>query len=151
MEKRTVTPKVSGSWDDEIKGFPAASLPIASKEAKLGKNANDAKALFRLFSLGVVTNRDDWVYAESVSALDRKIDYLISDYSAAVSDARSFAKMDSHESRFKSGTKWTRSLKSLARKRVIVSKPVYRRTLYRPFSKRLCQNGRVMVDDRVLM
>ena len=42
-----------------------ALIPIATNEAKSrAKNADD-RAMFRSYSFGVVTNRDDWVYADS--------------------------------------------------------------------------------------
>jgi predicted helicase len=35
-------------------------MPLCSKEAKLGRESEGT--IFELFSLGVVTNRDEWVY-----------------------------------------------------------------------------------------
>lgn len=37
-------------------------LPLANKETKLAKSQKEERAVFKLFSLGVVTARDDWVY-----------------------------------------------------------------------------------------
>ncbi len=37
-------------------------LPLANKETKLAKSQKEERAVFKLFSLGVSTNRDEWVY-----------------------------------------------------------------------------------------
>ncbi len=52
-------------------------LPIASKEAKLGKVSN---TVFSLFSLGVVSNRDEWVYDLNENYLKKKIEFFYSIY-----------------------------------------------------------------------
>jgi len=64
-------------------------LPIASKDTKSVKRKAQERAIFKLFSLGVVTNRDDWVYGNDPSEVATKIKHLISVYGA---DLRRFAK-----------------------------------------------------------
>jgi predicted helicase len=36
-------------------------MPLASKETKAAKTAGKERAIFKLFSLGTSTNRDEWV------------------------------------------------------------------------------------------
>ena len=64
------------NWDDFI--------PLASKETKLGSGREKQQAIFKLFSLGVVTNRDEWVYDDNTDNLKAKIDYLIETYNSDV-------------------------------------------------------------------
>jgi len=52
-------------WDD--------LLPVASKEVKLSKGKIDEEAIFKLFSLGIVTARDEWVYDIDQRQLEKKI------------------------------------------------------------------------------
>ena len=44
-------------------------LPLANRETKLAKKPDDERAVFGLYSMGVVTNRDEWVYDFSSSDL----------------------------------------------------------------------------------
>ncbi|MFM6022598.1 MAG: type ISP restriction/modification enzyme, partial [Dolichospermum sp.] len=56
-------------------------LPIVNKETKLSKDTDNEKAIFKLFSLGIVTNRDDWNYDLSENNLTNKINYFYNIYS----------------------------------------------------------------------
>jgi len=57
-------------WDD--------LLPMGTKETKLG--SSQADAIFRLYSLGLVTNRDEWVYDLDRRALEEKIQFFYGVY-----------------------------------------------------------------------
>jgi len=52
-------------------------IPVCAKDVKAGK-AKDA--LFELFSLGVVSNRDEWVYDYDKNVLKNKIGYFFNFY-----------------------------------------------------------------------
>ena len=49
------------------------------KNQKVGK-AIEQKAIFKLFTLGVSTNRDDWVYDFDKEQLEKKIKYFLKIY-----------------------------------------------------------------------
>jgi predicted helicase len=51
-------------------------LPLANKETKLAKSQKEERAVFKLFSLGVATNRDEWVYDVDKDNLLKKVDYF---------------------------------------------------------------------------
>jgi len=52
-------------------------LSLANKETKLAKSQKEKRAVFKLFSLGVVaTNRDEWVYDIDKDNLLKKVDYF---------------------------------------------------------------------------
>lgn len=131
----SVTASQTGTWIDHTDQFPETFIPLATKQAKFGKTNAECKAIFRLFSLGVVTNRDDWVYDLNQKTLGSKIDYFLSDYNSAIADKAGWAKSDADEPRFQSGIKWTRALKASARKRINITKPKFRPAHYRPFTK----------------
>ncbi|MBK8343504.1 MAG: hypothetical protein IPL12_09465 [Bacteroidetes bacterium] len=40
----------------------------------------DKKAIFKLYSLGVVTNRDEWVFSYDIIELQDKVNYFIKIY-----------------------------------------------------------------------
>lgn len=52
-------------------------LPLVDKEVKVGKSE---EAIFQLFSAGVKTQRDEWVYDFSKKVLIEKVKYLIDAY-----------------------------------------------------------------------
>lgn len=56
-------------------------LPMGDKEEK---GSEDCKAIFRLFSLGVATNRDEWVYNFHKESLEENVGTLIKTYNSEV-------------------------------------------------------------------
>jgi len=72
-----VTPDAKGNWinltDNEFDNF----LPLVDKRVKAGKSN---RAVFQLFSRGVATQRDEWIYDFSKSGLIEKMQYLVEVY-----------------------------------------------------------------------
>lgn len=79
MDFERIIPTDKSQWlgqtDNDFEEHPALIL----KEVK-NKGIGDKKALFRLFSLGVATNRDNWAYDFNPQQLARKAQKLISVY-----------------------------------------------------------------------
>jgi predicted helicase len=85
-------------WDD--------LLPLASKASKTRIGPKEPKAIFKLFSLGVVTNRDDWVYDFNKEVLRQKIQFLIEVYNDEVD--KLFGKSDNYlTDKIEYSIKWT--------------------------------------------
>lgn len=95
--------KSTTNWDELI--------PIASKEFKLGVHSPEKQPIFKLFSLGVVTNRDEWVYDEDEKNLGEKVCYLIDTYNADLN--KLFGKVSTKEisEQLNYEIKWTRAVK----------------------------------------
>ena len=55
-------------------------LPLADRKTKLAKTADDEQAVFRLYSLGVATNRDAWTYDFDEHSLAEKIEFFCEVY-----------------------------------------------------------------------
>jgi predicted helicase len=112
-------------WDEFI--------PVASKEAKLGKTPAEQQTIFKLFSLGVVTNRDEWVYDYSAERLANKVEFFISFYNHQVSLVRDKSTPDLDET-----IKWTRSVKNDLGKRreYAFNETQIIDSMYRPFVKK---------------
>ena len=72
-----ITPDQKANWinltDNDFDSF----LPLIDKEVKAGKSQ---EAVFQLFSRGVATQRDEWVYDFSKEALIERIKYLVEVY-----------------------------------------------------------------------
>ncbi len=133
LEMTNVEPDAKGNWlDTETNAF-AGLLPVADKDVKLG---NHDRAVFQLFSLGVVTARDEWVYDADKSALAKKIRFLIGAYNSDVKKLKGNA----DPQKLDYSIKWTRSAKQNLEKGVRFDFEASRITPshYRPFNKPLC-------------
>jgi len=112
-------------------------LPLVNKETKLAKFQSGERAVFKLFSLGVVTARDEWVYDYSVKYLKHKVKYLINIYNQEVKKHQTVTQSEL-------GTvvdysiKWTRAVKNdlLKGQRYTYQVKNIKESLYRPFVKR---------------
>jgi predicted helicase len=62
----------SNDWDDLI--------PIADPKTKAAKASSQERAIFRLFSRGIATQRDEWVYDFDRASLVKKAKHLVSVY-----------------------------------------------------------------------
>jgi predicted helicase len=113
-------------------------LPIVTKETKGTKLAGQERAIFKLFSLGVVTNRDDWVYGRRERDIRAKIKYFISEYSKTLKKLdEKYEEIHGNGSSYLS-IKWTRLAKQLLGNHVVIrfSRDIITNCMYRPFSIR---------------
>lgn len=69
-----IKPSQNGDWLALETSFPSNTLSLADKRTK--GNFGPAKSIFSLFTLGVVTNRDDWVYDTDLNRLLAKVTAL---------------------------------------------------------------------------
>lgn len=78
---QTITPSKRHAWIDRTDNDWDELIPLCSKAAKAGKRGKNA--LFQLFSRGLGTYRDEWVYDTDPSVLASKVRYLIDVYERA--------------------------------------------------------------------
>ena len=95
-----IVPDAQSSWLGQTDTDFESLVPLATKEAKAGKNQH---ALFQRFSSGVKSQRDEWVYGHSVSDVKKKMSYLVTEYEAARlgSGNKSSIKWDRELSRYR--------------------------------------------------
>jgi predicted helicase len=119
----TIKPNAQGTWLNQAEESEQWNnyLPLASKDAKAGKAG--ANTIFKMYSLGVVTARDEWVYDIDESHLTSKINFLIDTY-----NKQSNAELDST-------IKWSRAVKNDLRKKISYqfNEQLIVNSLYRPF------------------
>jgi len=77
LKFKEIIPDKKGNWLNQTENDWDDLLPMGTKECKLGKNEN---AIFKLFSLGVATNRDEWVYDFDKKNLEEKVRFFIQEY-----------------------------------------------------------------------
>ena len=123
-----IHPDEKGNWLNLTDNDFDSLMPVCDKEVKAGKSKeNNAEAIFKLYSLGVVTNRDEWVYDNDKKNLENKVKHLIKIYNAQV------------ESELDCSIKWTRAIKKDLEKGIKYKfdESLIIKTLYRPFVKKM--------------
>ncbi len=96
-----IKPDVHGYWIDQAGEDDEETLPIASKTAKAAKVMSQAHAVFKIFSLGISTNRDEWLYDLDDASLAKKVQFLINHYNQILPTT----------SKYPNVIKWSRNLK----------------------------------------
>ena len=81
---RTIRPDKNGVWLDQSDGDWATLLSVADPTAGPRDSAKITKAIFRLSSNGLTTQRDEWVWDWNELALSDKIESFIEAYEAVV-------------------------------------------------------------------
>ena len=119
-----VRPDARHNWSQPESNDFDSLMPVANRETKMARRAEDERAIFKLYSLGVVTARDEWVYEESEAVLRDKAAYFIDRYNQARAIDTSI--------------KWTRAVKRdhAAGVRYRFDERYIIRSLYRPYVER---------------
>ncbi|MFZ5486105.1 MAG: type ISP restriction/modification enzyme [Pseudomonadota bacterium] len=141
-----VQPDKTGNWLNLTHNDFDSLIPLASKETKAAKTAAKERAIFKLFTLGVSTSRDDWVYGRTEQEVRLKTAQLVRTYNADLDRAiaRQSA-LDASELTYE--IKWTRAVKSdLATGiRYDTGQGAVIASAYRPFDTRFLHfNGRLI-------
>ena len=127
-----ITPDDKSNWLNQSDSDFDTLLPLADRQTKLAKTVSDEQSVFGLYSLGVITARDEWVYDFKAEDLGRKVRALINEYeeSRALHGGKEVSDADL-------GTviKWTRDLKRQLRSDMAITfdRGSVRHTLFRPF------------------
>ena len=103
-----ITPDAKSNWLDQSDSNFEQLLPLANRETKLAKSVANEQAVFGLYSQGIVTARDEWVYDFDREVLGGKVRAFINEYeeSRAKFGGNEFA-----DSELGTSIKWTRALK----------------------------------------
>lgn len=127
----------------------AAFLPLGSKAAKTGDDPNP-EAIFKTYSLGVSTNRDNVVYDFQQTTLAKRVEQFCDDYNAELDrfNRKGYGKrLDDFVDYSK--IKWSRNLKrSLRIGEELEFKPKsIRAALYRPFTEKFIYFSDIVTDE----
>lgn len=121
-----LTPDKHGDWlNHRTEGYDSF-LPMGDKSTK-GKA--DTKAIFQIFSNGLQTNRDAWVYGYSSAQLKQQVKAMLEQYNADV--ARGKQTLDAKK------IKWSSSLDASFKngKQLVFSEKNIWMSMYRPYCK----------------
>ena len=108
FEFAELTPDSRNTWLNQSNSNFGTLTPLANKQTKLAKATDDERAVFRLYTMGVVTNRDEWVYDSDLGALNKKIRAFVDYYEEARAE---HGGKDVDDAVLGTQIKWTRDLK----------------------------------------
>ena len=135
-----ITPDDRNNWLNQSNSDFERLVPLAKQKLRSTPRASETETLFSLYSMGVVTNRDSWVYDFDVDDLGRKVRWFINCYE----DIRSeHGGTDFADSVLGTAIKWTPDLIRQLRFDVpnIFNRSDVRKAMHRPFvSKSLYYN-----------
>ena len=130
-----ITPDAKSNWLNQSNSDFGRLIPLADRQTKLAKSPDEEQAVFGLYSLGVVTNRDEWVYDFNPRNLEQKVRALINEYE----EIRSYYGGKVVEDTTLGTTiKWTRDLKQQLRLNApnLFDKTNINPSLYRPYTNK---------------
>ncbi len=78
-----IIPDKKNNWINQSDNDFESLIPLIDKDVKGGKGN---QAIFKLFSLGIASHRDSWIYDYSPNHLENKIKYFIDIYNHSVND-----------------------------------------------------------------
>ena len=134
LDLERIEPDADGNWLNMDNSDFKSLLPLVGKLEK---------AVFGLDSNGVVSNRDDWVYDVSATALAKKTKFLSDEYNRL---------LKAKDSSFPNTIKWSESLKSKfkadlkAGLKLKFKRKLIIEAMFRPFTKLLFYSEKVFND-----
>jgi predicted helicase len=121
LEMVTVRPDAKTNWINLTENDWDTLIPIGSKDTKLSKLRSKELAIFKLYSLGVVTARDEWVYGFSNEEIRKKIQYFLQEFNNELTRSKEPWDRPKEDSIGVSKIKWTRALKASWKSRLALS------------------------------
>jgi len=151
-----ITPDAKHNWINLANTDFESLIPTATKTTKAAVRIGQEQAIFKLFSLGVVTNRDEWVYDEDQKVLGKKVDHFIKTYESERIRWQAAGKPKKTGDFVSRNIKWTSELEAHLASGVALkfNKARMRSAVYRPFCKRFTYydsiiTHRVYRQDRI--
>ena len=123
---KEISPDSKGNWLNQINEDFERLLPIANRETRVAKRTDSERAVFGRYSLGVSTNRDEWVYDVDTRKLRDKALFFADAYNDF---------LNSGDETYDPLIKWSRDLRNEFRRgrRIVYSDANLIWSLYRPF------------------
>ena len=123
----SITPDAKDNWLNQSGSNFESLIPLADRVTKFAKSAEEETAVFRLYTNGVKSNRDEWVYDFDTNNLRDKALFFADTYNGA---------LEAGDESFNPAIKWSRDLRNefLRRRRIVYSEANRVETLYRPFT-----------------
>ena len=136
-----INPDAKSNWLNQSNGGFDALLPLVKQSGKSGNADNISLPVFEFFSLGLSTNRDDWVYDFDARNLEAKVKFFAETYNGL---------LDSGDESYPRVIKWSDTLQDKFRRgvRIPYQDQALIPSLYRPFTIKRYYTG-VHLNDRL--
>ncbi len=132
-----LNPDKNNNWINISTNDFETLLPLADKKVKSGKGK---EAVFKLFSTGINSGRDEWVTNFNTIQLTTNIKFYIGVFNQAKSN-----------NEFSSNIKWSRNIKNkLKNDSLAFNKINIVQYLYRPFLQKYLYVSDILIDERSL-
>jgi predicted helicase len=138
IDFESIQPDKNHHWLNIAENDFEQLLPLANKETKRAKSQKEEKAVFKLFSLGIVSARDEWVYDFNEQHLREKVNFFCDFYQREQTRWQQSKEKGSLTDFVDRTLKWTSELEThLKKKSNLEYKPhCVKQSLYRPFVKK---------------
>ncbi|MGQ7792708.1 type ISP restriction/modification enzyme [Faunimonas sp. B44] len=135
MSFERIEPDKKGNWVNLTDNDWDRLIPVADKKTKSAKGRGQEKAIFRLYSLGIVTNRDDWAYDFDKRSLEAKVLLFASCFNREIQRWREAGRPRNTSELVTRDIKWTSELEAELRreKPIRLKQKNALRSAYRPF------------------
>jgi predicted helicase len=136
-----IQPDQSHNWLNLGNDNFQSLIPIANQATKVAKTKAEECAIFKVFSIGVSTNRDEWVVAPSEIDLQNKMKFF--------SDFFNQYKKKENDDKYDETIKWSRNLKREYSRGLKEEFDPHRivKVQYRPFTSQYLYNSDIFVDE----
>ncbi|MER8909517.1 N-6 DNA methylase [Mesorhizobium sp. M0854] len=133
-----IEPDKNANWINLTENDWDSLMPVADKKSKAAKTKAQEKAIFRLYSLGIVTNRDEWAYSNNEVALTKKATHFITVFEREVATWRASDRKGKTSDLVSREIKWTSELEHHLTRgtRLIFDKRNIYQSTYRPFVRK---------------
>ena len=120
-----IAPDQRNDWLTQSQSGFARLIPLATRATKFAKKPDDEQAIFGLFTSGVNTDRDEWVFDFDIGNLRNKVLFFSDVYNSL---------LDADDDSYDPAIKWSRDLRNEFKrgKRIIYNEAHHVRSLYRP-------------------
>ena len=151
---REITPDADANWLNQSSSDFDGLISLANSETKFAKFAADEQAVFKRYSLGVASNRDEWTFDFDENEVSKKVQYFCKTYQDEVQrfdlEKPEAASIGDWVNR---SIKWTAELEtSLTKGHVLEFKKAnIVPALYRPFVANYCYYAPVITHRRYQM
>ena len=132
-----VVPDKHGNWINQTQNGWEKLCSIANKSTKMTKVEGREDAIFKNYSTGIMSGRDEWVYDFSDATLIDKMNYFVSEYLTLGN------KKNIDQPKIKLSRNLKRKIGSLATKRA----SVFKRVQFRPFVGQNVYLSKLFVDE----
>ena len=150
----SIKPDTKNNWLNQSDTDFASLIPLADRETKRAKTADEERAVFGLYSGGISTNRDEWVYDFDEKAISDKVLFFCRTYRSEMQrlqeekpDANSIGGWVTRS------IKWTTELEQYLVKgnALSFSEGNLVSGLYRPFVEKFCYYAPIITHRRYQM